>query len=232
MELHPIPPYPPEDWAAVPPPAECGEELVDLAEAAPEIGYAAVYYRAGRPGAPDRCYVRKTVASMLKQAAAALPEGYSLLVFDALRPLSVQRDLYEEISADLARKHPELSAEELARLVDDFVAYPRTDPARPAPHTTGGAVDLTLCRNGVPLDMGTAFDDPSPRARTRYLEEHEENEIARDGRRLLYQVMTGAGFASYACEWWHFSYGERLWAMYRNATPKYGFHPACKEERP
>lgn len=229
LEICPIPPYPDEDWANIPAPVECGEPLVDLAEVAPEIGYAAVYYKAGRPGALDRCLVRRTVADMLKQAAASLPEGYSLMVFDALRPLSVQRDLYEEISADLRRKDPDLPEAELKELIDQFVAYPRTDPARPAPHTTGGAVDLTLCYHGVPLDMGTEFDDPSSRVWTRWLEEHDEDPAARDNRRLLYAVMTGVGFQSYSCEWWHFAYGERMWAMFNGTTPRYGFHPQCKE---
>lgn len=230
-EFPPIPPYPPEDWASIPSPVDCGEELVDLAQVAPEITYGAVYYHAGRPGALDRCFMRREAALRLKQAAAGLPEGYSLMVFDALRPLSVQRDLYEEIKGDLERANPHLKGEELLELVDQFVAYPRTDPKRPAPHTTGGAVDLTLCRDGVPVDMGTGFDDPSPRAWTRYLEEHEENPEARNHRRMLYAAMTGAGFVSYSCEWWHYAYGERLWAMTNGTTPKYGFHPRCREER-
>jgi len=228
-EIYPIPPYPPEDWAHIPAPVECGEELVDLAEVAPEIGYAAIYYHAGRPGALNRCFVRRTVAEMLKKAASGLPEGYSLMIFDALRPLSVQRHLYEEIKGNLERENPQLSQEEMAELVSQFVAYPRTDPARPAPHTTGGAVDLTLCYHGKPVDMGTEFDDPSERAWTRYLEEHDENPVARDNRRLLYQTMKRVGFESYSCEWWHFAYGERMWAMFNHTTPKYGLHPSCKE---
>ena len=229
LEVSPIPPYPEEDWSRVPPPVECGEELVDLAEVAPEIGYDAFYFKMGRPGALENCLVRRTVAQRLKAAAASLPEGYSLLVYDVLRPLSVQRDLYEECAANMRAARPGASEEEIAGLVDQFVAYPHTDPARPAPHTTGGAVDLTLCKDGVPLDMGTGFDDSTERAWTRWLEEHDENPEARDNRRLLYAAMTGAGFASYDCEWWHYAYGERLWAMKNQTTPIYGFHPRCKE---
>lgn len=227
----PIPPYPPEDWKGVPAPVECGEELVELTREAPEIGYAAVYARAGRPGAQERCLVRRGVAERLKRAAAALPSGYSLLIYDTLRPLSVQRDLYEECWENMRLAYPEESEEERKRRVEDFVACPREDPARPAPHTTGGAVDLTLCRDGVPVWMGTEFDDSTQRAWTRWLEESEEDPEARDHRRLLYHTMAEAGFASYSCEWWHFAYGERMWAMFHRATPRYGFHPSCKEER-
>ena len=229
-EYSPIPPYTEIDWASIPAPVECGEELVDLGEIVPEITYDASYAKMGRPGAFTRCYVRRTVAEMLRKAVQALPDGYSLMVYDALRPLSVQRHLYEEIKVKLEKEHPELNEEALLELVDQFVAFPRTNPARPAPHTTGGAVDLTLCKEGIPLDMGTEFDDNTSRAYTRWLEEHEENNVARDNRRLLFSVMTGAGFYSYDCEWWHYAYGERLWAGNVGGTPKYGFHPLCKEE--
>jgi len=229
LKVLPIPPYPEEDWSKLPPPEECGEELVDLAEVAPEIAYDAFYLKAGRPGAMERCLLRKTVAERLKQAAAYLPEGYSLLIYDVLRPLSVQRSLYEECLENMKASHPQASEEELIELVDPFVAYPRTNPARPAPHTTGGAVDLTLCKDGIEVDMGTRFDDTSPKAWTRWLEEHDENPEARDNRRLLYAAMTEAGFASYECEWWHFAYGERMWAMKNKTIPIYGFHPICRE---
>jgi len=31
-------------------------------------------------------------------------------------------------------------------------------------------------------------------------------------RRLLKDIMTQAGFVNYPREWWHWSYGEKLWA--------------------
>ncbi len=33
-------------------------------------------------------------------------------------------------------------------------------------------------------------------------------------RELLLSGMLFAGFAPLATEWWHFSYGDRLWGMY------------------
>jgi D-alanyl-D-alanine dipeptidase len=38
----------------------------------------------------------------------------------------------------------------------------------------------------------------------------EENK----NRRILSDAMQKAGFANYPAEWWHFSYGDRLWAAY------------------
>lgn len=42
-------------------------------------------------------------------------------------------------------------------------------------------------------------------------------------RRLLYHTMLAAGFINYSEEWWHYSYGDRLWARTFGKTPFYGF---------
>ena len=122
-----------------------------------------------------------------------------------------------------------MSPEELERRLSDFVARPVKRLDRPAPHTTGGAVDLTLCRDGVPLDMGTGFDDLTPLAYTDALERDcpAGLEEARDNRRMLYHLMTAVGFVNYSCEWWHYAYGERQWAVRTGKVPFYGFHPLC-----
>jgi D-alanyl-D-alanine dipeptidase len=37
-------------------------------------------------------------------------------------------------------------------------------------------------------------------------------------RRLLYSVMTDAGFRGIPEEWWHFSIGDQEWAFQTSAT--------------
>ena len=77
---------------------------------------------------------------LLQQALGLLPEDYSLLIFDAYRPLAVQQALYEEYSAPVRRSHPEYTPEQLAAAVDDFVALPHPQhcpagsPMPPAAH--------------------------------------------------------------------------------------------------
>ena len=39
-----------------------------------------------------------------------------------------------------------------------------TDPKKGSPHTRGVAVDLTLTKNDIELDMGTDFDDFTEKA--------------------------------------------------------------------
>src|SRR5919202_583462 len=85
----PIPPLcAPTGWRAVPL-RECGEPLVALSEYAPQqIAVDPRYYAAGYPGALPECYARATVAERLVQAAATLPAGWRLVVFDAWRPMA------------------------------------------------------------------------------------------------------------------------------------------------
>ena len=43
----------------------------------------------------------------------------------------------------------------------------------------------------------------------------------RDNRRLLFGVMTKAGFTNLPSEWWHYDYGDRFWAYYNKRSAIY-----------
>lgn len=225
----PIPSEEDPDLTPVPAPVDCGEELIDVTELHPRVAFDASYRKRGLRGAMERCWMRRGVWERLKGVADGLPKGYSLLIYDCLRPLPLQKAIYEEFSTIVRERQPGITQEEVESILNDFVAKPVKRLARPAPHTTGGAVDLTLCRDGIPLDMGTDFDDLSPMAHTAWLEEHPESvsEEARRNRRLLFHRMKAAGFINYCTEWWHYAYGERMWAYTHSTTPIYGFCPVC-----
>lgn len=227
--LKPIPPEPGFDWEGIPAPLECGEPLMDPTLLSPRITYGASYLRQGLPGAEKTCLCRRTVAQRLAQAADRLPDGYSLYIFDALRSLTVQKALYDRFRKEAARERPSLSPRELDDVIDEFVALPVKRLDRPSPHATGGAVDLTLCRDGQLLDMGTGFDDFTALAHTDALEKDcpPELEAARKNRRILYHLMDSVGLVNYSSEWWHFAYGERQWAARAGCAPIYGFCPQC-----
>ena len=225
----PIPAPRQYDWASVPAPVDCGEPLVDPTALCGRIVYEGSYHKQGLPGAMTVCLLRETLARKLAQAVNRLPPEYSILIFDALRPLPVQKAIYDQFKARILRERPQASPAEVELILDDFVARPVKRLHRPAPHTTGGAVDLTLCKNGVPLDMGTGFDDFTGLAHTHALEKDcpYTLETARDDRRLLYNLMASVGLVNYECEWWHYAYGERQWAARRGVAPIYGFRPEC-----
>jgi D-alanyl-D-alanine dipeptidase len=105
------------------------------------------------PGAsPFR--LRTGVVARLLAADAALAagaEGWRLAIFDAWRPVAVQRFMVEHSIAEESRargldsKHADAAARQaVVEAVARFWAEPSLDPATPPPHSTGGAVDLTL----------------------------------------------------------------------------------------
>lgn len=181
------------------------------------------YYMAGIPGATTRVWVRSSVARMLREAANLLPEGCKLKIYDAWRPVAVQRALYDNYYDRLksAPRNAGLSEAELKDLARCFVSFPSEDPGQPFVHSTGGAVDLTVVdAGGRDLDMGTDFDDFTD---TAYLAcfEDSDNTVVRDNRRLLYHVMTAAGFTGYPYEWWHYDFGDRFWAAIKQRDSIY-----------
>jgi zinc D-Ala-D-Ala dipeptidase len=183
------------------------------------------YWRAAA-GATELLLVRHGVGERLARANARLAaDGLTLFLFDAWRPRAVQAFFHEVwLPAELRRRRPELSGAALQAEVARYWAAPTDDPASPAPHATGGAVDLTVTwADGEPLFMGSLFDDASPLAHTDRFESGTaptpsfSEEEARANRRLLYWVMTEAGFANHPDEWWHYSYGDQMWAKLTGA---------------
>ncbi|RTR05519.1 M15 family metallopeptidase [Halomonas nitroreducens] len=216
-----IPQHAEPDWAAVGrlPIAGSDEPLVPVSLAPPPLKAYPAYARLGIPGAVNDCHVRETVYRRLLAVARALPDGLTLLVLDGWRPWRVQQYLFETLQDILHEHHPELPPGELDARTREFVAEPSRAPDRPSPHLTGGAVDVTLCdADGLPLDMGTLFDEAVPASHTAALEAlatpDERQRRARDNRRRLYHTMRAEGFTNLPSEWWHFDLGDQLWAHY------------------
>ena len=120
----------------------------------------------------------------------------------------------------------ELSDEELDKLTRTCVSMPSYNILRPAVHSTGGAVDLTIVGpDGETLEMGTGFDEFNDATWTYAFEPDSGtglvNDEARDNRRLLYNVMTEVGFTNLPSEWWHFDYGDGMWAQLKNENAIY-----------
>lgn len=141
-----------------------------------------------------KAYLQPLAAQKLKKAQQLLKEydpNLSLLVYDAARPLSVQRVMYDAVKN--TKYHL-------------YVAH----PSRTSLHNYGIAVDLTICdENREPLDMGTAFDYFGKEAGI-----YREAEFVKNGllteqqvnnRKLLRKVMLDAGFQTIRGEWWHFN---------------------------
>lgn len=217
----PIPPFAETDWERVRaiPIADPAPALY-LLPSAPYWHIRPVYAELGIHGAITTCYLRAEVIFRLKQAAENIAaHGYQLHILDGWRPPAVQQALYDDIYHELRTRHPEDSDAERHIRTQHFVSLPSTNPKRPSPHFTGGSVDVVLSQNGILLDMGSHFDEPSRRSYTDAYE-HTDNDI-RTRRRILYHAMIRAGFTNLPSEWWHYDYGNQNWAHYSNHPVAY-----------
>ncbi|MDR2497644.1 MAG: M15 family metallopeptidase [Tannerellaceae bacterium] len=140
-------------------------------------------------------WLRPEAAAKLLKAQALLKArrpGYSLLIYDAARPMSVQRAMW-----NLARKAGKAK----------YVSNPANGGGL---HNYGMAVDLTIVdASGQPLDMGAPFDHFGPESHINdektLLQSGKISSEAYSNRLLLRTIMTQAGFRTILYEWWHFN---------------------------
>jgi D-alanyl-D-alanine dipeptidase len=146
---------------------------------------------------------------MLCRAQSYLPKGLHVELQDGFRSTDSQQALFTLLCEELKLKHPEWSEAELLEHTNEFVASPYVKI--PPPHTTGGAVDVTLVdENGARLDMTSPHGWDETSAPTNF---PGISEKARKSRRILIEAMSRAGFTNYLGEWWHWSYGDSAWAL-------------------
>ncbi|MGC1308501.1 MAG: M15 family metallopeptidase [Phormidesmis sp.] len=217
---------------------ECGEAL----SAIPLAQFAVVtphpYVSLGAPyGKFSPYFLRQGVVQKLIQAQTYLQAqrpGWRLQIFDAYRPIPVQQFMvnytFEQLATAEGLSLLDLSGKARSHLKEkvlQFWAIPSLNPNMPPPHSTGAAVDLTLMTSaGNPVDMGSAIDEISARSHPDHFANSNESQAQqyhRD-RSLLKQVMTAAGFCQHPNEWWHFSWGDQLWAWQQGtgAYARYG----------
>ena len=149
--------------------------------------------------------VRHSVLDRLLHAQALLPKHIELVVRDGYRSFELQEALFLIYKNVLQQADPDLDE----KIVEQYVSRPSNDPAMPAPHATGGAVDVMLrFRGGEYLHFGSDFDEMAPVSALNFFEKNDPNSEAAHNRQLLFSVMDQAGFAAYAPEWWHYNAPE------------------------
>ncbi|WP_086664813.1 M15 family metallopeptidase [Lentzea kentuckyensis] len=157
--------------------------------------------------------VREGLARRLDVARAVLPSGVDLRVIEGHRSIADQSAIIERYTAELRELHPSADVVELDRLSSRFVA-----PLAVAPHVAGAAVDLTLVTtSGAELWMGTEVDATPEESDGRCFFGAQVDEEARHNRTVLADALTSAGLVNYPTEWWHWSYGDRYWALLSGA---------------
>jgi len=163
------------------------------------------------------CYARESVINKLIQATNYLPNEYKFLIKEAYRQLSRQRKSFEEAFEEYRKQYPMKNDSEIYDLTCQYVA-----PVNVAGHPTGGAIDITLLKDGIEVDMGTEFNDiPIEPENLTHLQSIYINDLAKENRKILIDCMEKVGFVNYPTEWWHWSYGDCYWAFLNNSDALY-----------
>lgn len=144
-----------------------------------------------------KAYLHCEAAIKLANAQAFLKKmhpNYSLVVFDATRPLHIQKTMWDSLKLPDLKKYQYLSP-----------------PSEPSLHNYGCAVDVSIVDTEADslLDMGTEHDTFSklaePAMEKYFLKSGELSPEVFANRLLLRKVMQRAGYNPITTEWWHFS---------------------------
>jgi D-alanyl-D-alanine dipeptidase len=199
---------------------ESGEPLVDLLRFKPSLRWDNPRFKYRR-----ETYARLSLAEKLAQADAALPAGYRLALIECWRAPTIQRRMYKAVWKRFQETNPDWSESKLRRVVNQFTAP--MDLKVPPPHTTGGAVDLTLIGpDGEPCDMQSPFEIFDPIGF--FFDAKGLSDAARRHREIIRAALTSTGITNYPSEYWHWSYGDQGWA-YRGGHQHALYGPATPE---
>jgi D-alanyl-D-alanine dipeptidase len=158
--------------------------------------------------------LRQGVAERVARAQERLPAGLRLLIVEGYRPLALQVRYFDEYVKELRDDNPDWPEDHV------YVQASRSlSPPEIGPHVCGAAVDLTLCTgDGRELRMGTEVNaSPEESEGACYTASRAISAAARENRRILCDALTAAGLVNYPTEWWHWSYGDRYWAVMTGA---------------
>ncbi|MEO0843991.1 MAG: M15 family metallopeptidase [Cyanobacteria bacterium J06643_5] len=209
---------------------ECNEPLVQI-----PLKYFAVesphpYEKLGAPYAELSPYfVRETIVDYLINAQNYLQQlrpDWQIQIFDAYRPVAVQKFMVDYTFSQALRENgltesslSEVEKQNIWKEVYKIWAEPSLNEKTPPPHSTGAAVDVTLVDEmGQIVDMGSPIDELSDRSLPDYYADTQIESAPRyhANRLLLLDVMEKAGFKRNPREWWHFSFGDQMWAWLKD----------------
>ena len=165
----------------------------------------------------------KKMIERLENVAAVIHKatGMKLLIYELYRSPQKQEWLRERDKKEVVEAHPEYNEQQITSALNRISASVGSSG-----HQTGGAVDLTLCKeDGTSLDMGTGYLEHNKRTPTSYRSITKEQ---KKNRQILLTAMKCAGFVNYPGEWWHFCYGDKMWAAYSRVP--YAIYDVVKDD--
>lgn len=168
-----------------------------IPDVAIDLKYAGTDNFAGKMFYPEKfeaMLVKDAVESLLtatKILKSINPE-YQLIIWDAARPFSIQKALFEEVKGTEKEK---------------YIAHPDIGSL----HNYGCAIDIGLVdKKQQLLEMGTEYDYfgslAEPSKEIEFLHSGALSQSAFSNRLLLRFIMSKAGFQPIPHEWWHFNF--------------------------
>ena len=145
----------------------------------------------------DSAYLQPDVVNMLEKAYSrlqTLDSSLTFIIYDATRPLSVQRHMWEVLKMPIEEKGKYLS-----------------NPDKGSIHNYGAAIDISLAVRSTQkaLDMGTPFDffgpEAEPDREAAMLANGKLTQQQFQNRIILRKAMESAGFRQLPTEWWHYN---------------------------
>ncbi len=182
-------------------------------------------------GLPNACKMRQGVFLALKGMVEELDRlapsfGYvsgqlEIKVFEALRDVETQSQLFEAKMSEIRQANPQMLEEDVEFATAKWVSPVKNNiPV----HSTGAAVDIRLYDNktrtfldvgGFGVIWGASENAPS------FYEELSTEQKA--NRLLCFIAATKAGLTNYVFEHWHYSLGDRYGAFWNgHACASYG----------
>jgi len=158
-----------------------------------------------------RYYVREPIVEKIGRISKLLDKSNKqLIIRSAWRSFKHQKRIWDNKVASLKKTYPEKSIEEIEKMVYRFIA-----PQTKSMHTTGGAVDALILdlEDGSVLDFGTNEGFKIDLSDQCYPYHPDISERAKENRKLLIHLFEREGFVVDVKEYWHFDYGNVIWAI-------------------
>jgi hypothetical protein len=187
----------------------------------PSFPFEQPYFNSGMPSASKmRIGLYRKLEKMIDALDRLSPSfGYQhgqicIRIFEGLRDLNTQTELYQKKLKEILRLSPHLTLEEAEKETSKWVSPVKNNiPV----HSTGAAVDIRLWdafENDF-LDMGTfgVIQGPNPTAPT-----FSENLTDEQKKNRIYCLIAAeqSGLTNYSFEFWHFSSKDRYAVFWEN----------------
>jgi len=155
--------------------------------------------------------VRQEIIGKIGRISRILAKQDKILIIRSVwRSFKHQRTIWDNRVVVLKKEYPDKSVSEINKITASFIA-----PEGKSMHATGGAVDALIFDQKTQkiMDFGTNDGLIINLNEQCYPYHPEISDIAKKNRKLLIHLFESEGFVVDIKEYWHFDYGNVIWAI-------------------